>query len=1829
MESSHKVVGVVAGLVLCLMVSSAGAQDVTITTDTTWDQATQVEELVVAAGVRLTLSNGAEFTAETVRLEDGASIRFSGDGTTLTVTDSALAGSTARFEAQTRDDLVVLRGGAVTLAGPAAYILGNVDIDVENLTVCDDCTINGDNQGYTQAAGPGGSANMGASRSGNGASHGGNGKTGWGSSVGAATAYGSDQTPVEWGSGGSSGYSGGGGRGGGAIRIRVTQVFSLEGQVRANGQAGSTSPHHAWYGGGGGAGGSVLILAVEMEGLGAVQALGGSAGGCCRPGGAGAGGRIAVYSDDIDGFGTQRLTANGGSTGNGGSGNVGTVALGPFPNNAPVAASGNQTVPGTTSTQLALAATDADGDALVYTVVSAPSHGTLSELDPETGVVVYTPTQDYAGPDAFAFQAHDGIANSNVATFVLDVVRNQPPEAHSMTVATDEDVAITFALAGDDPNGDALTFALATPPNKGVLSGFNPVTGAVTFTPTLNLNGADSFTFTVSDGEETSEPATVSVDIDAVNDAPVAFGQARQLTEDLTIELTLAATDVEGEPLMFQVLAAPRGTLGVINHDNGTVNYTPPADFVGQDSFTFQVSDGPLTSLAAVVELEVTPVNDRPSVADSSLTVTEDGRVNGLLEGQDVEGEDLTFAIVGGPDDGRVVDFESTTGAFVYVPDPDFSGTDTISFRASDGALTSLIGTVTITVTAVNDPPTATGADIDLNEDESVVFTLAGTDPEQSPLTFQVLAPPHGQLEILDAGTGEARYTPPAEFSGTDAFSFQVSDGEGLSVGAVVRLRVAPVNDRPTAASATLTVLEDTPAAGRFVGEDVDGDLLTFSLVDGPDSGDVAGFQPATGIFTYVPAADFSGTDTLQFQVSDGELTSAVATVTFLVAPADDVPVAHAQDLDLDEDETVELSLTGSDPEGADLLFQVLAPPRGTLDALDFRTGEVTYTPPADFHGTDSFSFQVSDGVHESVAAVVRLRVAPVNDAPTTLDSTLTVLEDGRASGRVHGQDVDGDPLTYTIVEGPEAGQIVGFEPETGAFTYVPEAEYTGSDSLTFQASDGELSSASATVTIDVVAVNDPPVADAQVVELDEDETVTLVLVGTDPEGSAVRFSLVTRPRGELGEVDARTGIARYTPPADFVGTDSFAFQVSDGEATSTPAVVTLQIAAVNDAPVVSSVAFTVQEDGQVSGVLAAMDPDGDALTITVVAEPGSGQLVAYDPDRGTFTYAPTPNFEGTDTLRFQASDGVLTSSIATATFTVNPVNDAPVAQDLGVAAQEDTPLQIELTGEDVEVDSVTVALRMAPTHGTLTDFDAETGLVTYTPAEDFSGTDVFTYRVSDGDLDSGDAHVVIQVAPVNDPPTAFDADYRALGPLALQLRGSDPESDPLEFRIVDAPEHGELSDFDADAGSLTFTPDVDYDGSDTFTFLVDDGAAESNVATVTLEIVSGAGPPAADAQAVSTSEDTSVDIVLTGADPDGDAITFLLLGSPPDGTLTDFDPDTGTVTYTPDADFFGVDSFVFSVRDPDSESLAATVTIEVAAVNDSPMLVHPTPDGDEPLSASVGESLEFDIVALDPDGEELQYGGDDLPEGATVDADTGEFTWTPTDYLVAGAHVFIVYAEDAAQARDSRELTVEVKLVDTDGDGLPDSWETEQGLDPNNADSDGDGIADGTEVGEWESARDTDDDGVLDALEEDSDDDTVPDAVEAGDAILETPPHDTDEDGVPDYRDLDSDDDSHEDAVDNCRLIANPSQADLDADGIGDACEDDFDGDGVRDVDDKCPQSAATTADGCPEEETPSGDDGGSTATTSDSGCTAAGTAARTGSPQQWLLALAGLRAR
>jgi hypothetical protein len=638
---------------------------------------------------------------------------------------------------------------------------------------------------------------------------------------------------------------------------------------------------------------------------------------------------------------------------------------------------------------------------------------------------------------------------------------NHLPTLVDMQALTDEDVAVDLRVldGANDPDGDTLAVisANAGDHHSEIVDG-----NVVRVVPRPNFHGMITVSFRVSDGRRDVAGRALVV-VRSINDAPVAAGGTLDIHGSDPI--TLAATDAEGDALSFEVLGRPAN--GILTGTPPALRYTPDAGFIGNDEITYRVSDGAAVSEPVTLHLRVGP-GVAPVAQAAALSMIEDGQLALTLQATDADGSALSFRVVTQPGHGTL---DGTPPNLTFAPDRDFTGEVALEFTATDGYLTSNTAIVTIRVAPINDRPTATPQAVPTVEDTSIDITLAGSDVDGDSLTFRIgRGPSHGTLS--NSTGARVTYSPDRDFTGTDSFTFTASDGPLASVAATVDLNVAAADDPPVAMSFARPINEDVPGQVILVGSDVDGDPLSYAVTQQPEHGSLEGTPPN---MTYIPDRDFNGTDSFEYTVTAGGVTSAAGTVTLQVAPVNDPPVAADSTVSTDEEVGVSFTLQASDVDSTNLTFQIVGRPNdGTLTGSG---ASWTYTPALNVDTPRTITFRVSDGSTVTSDGEITITINPINDAPTTrddfagtdLDTALTF------STSLNDLDVDGDTLVIAQVDTPANGTAVITD---GKLVYTPNAGFTGIDVFGYTISDGHGETARGTVHLGVGGF--PPGAPAE-----------------------------------------------------------------------------------------------------------------------------------------------------------------------------------------------------------------------------------------------------------------------------------------------------------------------------------------------------------------------------------------------------------------------------------------------------------------------------------------------------------------------------------------------------------------------------------------------------------------------------------------------------------------------------------------------------------------------------------------------------------------------------
>ncbi|MDJ0946478.1 MAG: Ig-like domain-containing protein [Kiloniellales bacterium] len=720
----------------------------------------------------------------------------------------------------------------------------------------------------------------------------------------------------------------------------------------------------------------------------------------------------------------------------------------------------------------------------------------------------------------------------------------------------------------------------------------------------------------------------------------------------------------------------------------------------------------------------------------------------------------------------------------------------------------------------------------------------------------------NGQFETLGAGQ-----------TFTETFTYTVSDGHGGSATATATITVNGVNDDPVAALDQATVAEDATVSLDVLGNasDVDsGDVVSLAGVD--DSGTVGSVSIVGGQIVYDPNGQFetlgvgqTASDSFSYTVADDNGGSTTVTVAVTITGVNDDPNAVADTAMTDENSAVVIDVLANDSDvDANDSFGVTSASAANGSVQVNGDGTLTYTPNAGFVGNDTIDYTITDSNGGSSSATVSVTVNDVNEMPVSQDDSFGATESNTLLGNVLANDTDPDGDTLTVVSVNNNSNNVGQQitlnsgalltlaangdlsfVTNGAYEYLSEGD-TATETFTYEVSDGRGGTATATGTITVAGENDDPVAAADAVAVSEDGTIAISVLANDTDVDANDTLSVDSvdATGVQGNVSIVNGQVVYDPNGQFESlgqgesvTETFSYTMSDNHGRSSTATVTVTVNGVNDAPNAAADSATTDEDSAVNIAVLGNDSDaedGNNLTVTevngVAVSAGetvtlnSGAQVTLNAD-GTFSYQPNGQFESlganqtdSDSFTYTVVDSEGVAATATVNVTLDGVNDAPVAADDASVTDQDTAVTINVLSNDLDAEGHALSVAAVGTAANGNVAINADGTVTYTPNAGFSGSDSFTYDVSDGNGGVHTATVSVTVNPVAPPPS---------GPTVFNVANLDgsngfviPADDQFDSTVTPTWPGG------ADMGSaISAAGDVNGDGIDDF--LVSDPDAE------------------------------------------------------------------------------------------------------------------------------------------------------------------------------------------------------------------------------------------------------------------------------------------------------------------------------------------------------------------------------------------------------------------
>lgn len=1248
--------------------------------------------------------------------------------------------------------------------------------------------------------------------------------------------------------------------------------------------------------------------------------------------------------------------------------------------------------------------TDADGDSLSLwheAIVTPPTKGILTILPDD--VIVYSPNEGAMGNDGFIYAVTDG--NGAVVDGHVGInlgAHNQEPLARpdSATTKTGRPVQIEVTLNDRDPDGDLLVYDASPLVIAPLYGSAVPVDDpaiendlSFIYTPAAGFAGTDSFTYKI--GDPFGKTATAVVTVTVVNTQPIAHPDTASTKPGREVKINVVANDVDEDgdvvTLISNPIVEPPSSGTAVRWDASTILYTPKDGFAGTDMFTYQLAGSSSPTSRAVVTVQV--LNTAPTAVPDSVQTTRNNPISieVLANDSDAEGDQIWLTQKGiGSQPGHGTASRTTNSVVTYSPARTFVGVDTFTYEVTDNFWGKSVGTVTVEVINT-EPPVAWNDHVNTRRDTAVTIHVIDNDddPDGEVITLTNLAIPTGPKngKAVKISNRSITYTPNAQWAGNDIFEYEIADTSGNKDRAWVAVHVGRTKNLPVLTDDTVTTTANQSISFDVIANDAVGGGTVFltskPIMVKPDHG--VARRMSDRELSYTPNPDFVGQDVFAYEASDIEGSTVVAFVNVTVTAGNLPPHATADGplyTGIGQATNIDVVSNDTDPEN-DILTLAAEPfvnvaqngPRhGTVIRADDLV--VTYTPQAGFSGNDSFRYRISDGQGGSAEAMVNVTVtSDTNRPPVAEDDTATTAPGTAVTINVvaNDSDIDAHKVKVSLIAAP-ASNGTAVIVSSDAITYTPKAGFTGVDRFEYEATDdgGLPDRAFVDVTVGGTGPNQNPVAVDDAVTVKENSFVDLIVTAndSDPDGDPVMLSgnyLQAGPwKGTLSKL-SNTKL-RYTPNPEFVGADSFHYEISDGRtpAKKAKAWVRVTVRNANTRPeAVDDIAST--QSGQmvtINLIKNDSDPDGDTVRLRA-----DEKAIEKDPEHGTATrhdnasvkYTPDAGFHGTDRFRYEIADGKGGRHTAWVNVTVTSGPSAGVSAlgtamtDGGLPPVADNDAAESLIGMEVPV--VVLSNDLSPTgHSVILAQPAvitpplfgtvqrvSDTVLTYTSGPSFSGNDRFEYAVVDAQGETTQAWVTVQLPGDNQPPVPVeDTVPVAIGKTVTinpLTNDTDPDQDPLELTargLTREPLHGIARRISKT--SITYEPVPDFTGTDSFTYEITDGRGGVAEAAVNLIVTNGSVPPVAHDDTVTAESGWTVmvDVLANDADPDGGALRIVSSVPPSRGTLL-WTSDREAI-YQSDRGFSGSDSFRYTISDEHGLVDEAVVSVTVTITNHPPI---------------------------------------------------------------------------------------------------------------------------------------------------------------------------------------------------------------------------------------------------------------------------------------------------
>jgi len=1238
---------------------------------------------------------------------------------------------------------------------------------------------------------------------------------------------------------------------------------------------------------------------------------------------------------------------------------------------------------------------DPDGLDLTAILVNNAVNGVL-EFNSD-GSFSYQPDLNFFGNDQFTYQASDGSLIGDETLVEITVLpENDPPQFQfpplGFSFDEDSDLIEYFDTYISDPEGDAIDDLTVFQTENIIID----IAGLVVqFSAAANWFGSETVTFEATDIYGATNTQEVLVTVNSVNDPPVIEIPFDQfiMTEDVeeTIDLTQYISDIDSDQLVLSVMDNDNIYADI---DGFFVTLIPLNNWNGSEVLNFVVSDG-VSRLTDndFVEIVVEPQNDAPviNIPQEEYSFYEDESL--ILDISDyvidVDDIDLSISFSGNID----LNFETIAFAVYNVTAPgNWFGSELITFTVIDTAGLSDTDAVTINVISVPDSPVIQLPDyFEIVEDENLIVDFEAMDYVYDVDSDSLTLIAEGVNIQVNINGLIVEFIPLPDWNGSEMITFTVYD-ETLMADDNVDVIVSPVNDPPTIdIDDSYTLHEDESLMVDFAPYINDIDLDTITLSVSGNMNVLIDIDQLIVTFSAIP--DWFGSEILTFTVDDNQGRAIASDTTeVFVIPINDPPLIDLPPvISFYEDQPLELDFDQYITDDSDSLSLSVTGNENIFVNIDQLM--VTFNPDYNWYGFETMTFTVFDGEFSGFD-VVDVSVIPVNDPPQInlpLEFVFNPNQNYNVNFVNYVFDLDGDDLILTH----SGNQNIGIEINGLMVTFITN-EWLGVERITFTVDDGQ-DRATSFDLVDIIITDDtimPVIYLPDLFSFNEDSSQTIDFNQYIYNDYNIQVNLSAEGNDNvIVEIDSLTNQVTFSAVEDWFGSEVITFTIyAPGYDYYNSDITTVTFNPVNDAPVINLPyeGFSFQEDESLlvdfnlgSGYVS--DIDSDSLFINLYANAAEPNIdVVFVNNIATFTAAQ--DWFGEEQFTISVNDGLIYLEQAFIVV-VTPVNDTPVIDlpDDGFTFPENNDLIVDFNQFifDVDQDILTVNL---VNFSEFVFSEINGTIVTLSALSNWNGNDALVYSVNDGmGRAIGIDTVMVYITPVNTPPYVQNPllDLEIMenstdNSINLNNVFADYDTDPelnevvTDYLVYSYLEPGDMVfNISIVDGSVTLTPEQNWFGEKTIFFYATDSAGLMVADSTLITVISVNYPPVVildipDIDKLEDFADFNVDLEQYFFDQDGDDLVY----------SAQFDPAqviaqiNGTIlTISSLDDWFGQAGIIITATDIDSLTASDGFVVNVAPVNDAPVIV--LPDQFD-LMEDVEYISDFSNYASDGDNDEI-----------------------------------------------------------------------------------------------------------------------------------------------------------------------------------------------------------------------------------------------------------------